>query len=293
MRTVEEMLELILEVAKRDERIRAVYMNGSRTNPNAPKDIFQDFDIVYVVIEAESFIQNPSWITVFGELLMLQEPEKMDRALGRSVDLDQNYGYLMLFTDGNRIDLHIQTTDYMLLTFKTDSLTMPLLDKDGCLPNIPTSSDKDYWITKPTEAEYFSACNDFWWCMQNVAKGLWREELPYAKEMFEGVIRPRINEIVSWWIGMQHDFQVSPGKMGKYYEKYLSKESWEMYRGTYAKGEYEDTWKAVFIACELFRKLAKDVANRLSLSYPDQDDKNMTSYLKRVRELPKDAKSIF
>jgi aminoglycoside 6-adenylyltransferase len=293
MRTGKEMMELILDVANRDERIRAVYMNGSRTNPNAPKDIFQDFDIVYVVNDTESFIQNASWITVFGELLMLQEPEKMDHALGRNVDLAQNYGYLMLFTDGNRIDLHIQTKDYMLPTFKTDSLTIPLLDKDGCLPTIPTSSDKDYWVKVPTEAEYFSACNDFWWCMQNVAKGLWREELPYAKEMFEGVIRPRLNEIVSWWIGMQHEFQISPGKMGKYYEKYLPKESWEMYRGTFAKGEYEDTWEAVFIASELFRKLAKDVANRLSLSYPDQDDKNMTRYLKRIRELPKDAKSIF
>ena len=26
-------------------------MNGSRANPNAPRDIFQDYDIVYVVEE--------------------------------------------------------------------------------------------------------------------------------------------------------------------------------------------------------------------------------------------------
>ena len=48
MRTETEMMELILSVAKEDERIRAVYMNGSRTNPNAPKDLFQDYDIVSV-----------------------------------------------------------------------------------------------------------------------------------------------------------------------------------------------------------------------------------------------------
>ena len=33
MRSEKEMFELILRVVKADERIRAVYMNGSRANP--------------------------------------------------------------------------------------------------------------------------------------------------------------------------------------------------------------------------------------------------------------------
>ncbi|WP_431602538.1 aminoglycoside 6-adenylyltransferase [Ruminiclostridium papyrosolvens] len=37
MRTEQEMFDLILDVAKADERIRAVYMNGSRANPNNKK----------------------------------------------------------------------------------------------------------------------------------------------------------------------------------------------------------------------------------------------------------------
>src|SRR5687767_507179 len=35
MRGEKEMLELILDTASRDERIRAVILNGSRANPNA------------------------------------------------------------------------------------------------------------------------------------------------------------------------------------------------------------------------------------------------------------------
>lgn len=46
MRTEKEMYKLIISIAKSDERIRAVYLNGSRTNPNVPKDIFQDYDVV-------------------------------------------------------------------------------------------------------------------------------------------------------------------------------------------------------------------------------------------------------
>ena len=39
MRTETEMYDLLLSIANNDERIRAVYLNGSRANPNAPKAI--------------------------------------------------------------------------------------------------------------------------------------------------------------------------------------------------------------------------------------------------------------
>ncbi|MBR1860406.1 MAG: aminoglycoside 6-adenylyltransferase [Lachnospiraceae bacterium] len=62
MRIEKEMMGLILRTAEEDARIRAIYMNGSRTNPNAPKDIFQDYDIVYVVEETGPFIRDKEWI---------------------------------------------------------------------------------------------------------------------------------------------------------------------------------------------------------------------------------------
>lgn len=159
MRSEKEMFELILEVAQRDERIRAVYMNGSRTNPSAPKDIFQDYDIVYVVTETASFLKDKNWIRIFGDLIMLQEPDKNDQS---ESTFHRSYGYLMLFQDGNRIDLHLQTKEAMLDEYLNDKLTIPLLDKDDCLPHIPDSTDIDYHVKQPTEGRFMSCCNDFW-----------------------------------------------------------------------------------------------------------------------------------
>lgn len=62
MRSEKEMMELILGIAQKDDRIRAVYMNGSRTNKNAKKDIFQDYDIVYVVRENKPFYEDKDQI---------------------------------------------------------------------------------------------------------------------------------------------------------------------------------------------------------------------------------------
>jgi aminoglycoside 6-adenylyltransferase len=111
MRTEQEMYDLILEVAKKDDRIRAVYMNGSRTNPTVKKDIFQDYDIVYLVKETESFLKEEHWIDVFGEGLIIQKPDEMDQLLGKECHFDRCYGYLMQFTDGNRIERSCTSRD--------------------------------------------------------------------------------------------------------------------------------------------------------------------------------------
>ncbi|MCZ0703038.1 aminoglycoside 6-adenylyltransferase [Natronobacillus azotifigens] len=292
MRNEQEMMDLILNIAKNDERIRAVYMNGSRTNPNAPKDIFQDYDIVYVVTETATFITDKSWTNIFGDFLMIQEPDKNNQSCGIEMDFNRSYGYLMLFTDGNRIDLHIETKEFMLEGYVSDKLTVPLLDKDNMLPLIPAPTDIDYHVKKPTESMFVSCCNNFWWCLQNVAKGIWRDELPYSKQMFEYVIRQELDEMVSWWIGSKHDFHVSVGKMGKYFKQYLTESYWKMYEKTYSDHEYDNFWNSIFVTCELFRSLAEDVAKDLWFTYPIVEDTNMTKYLKSVRNLPSDAQEI-
>jgi aminoglycoside 6-adenylyltransferase len=293
MRNEKEMMDLILGVAERDERIRAVYMNGSRTSSKTPKDIFQDYDIVYVVTETTSFLEDEKWMHIFGDLLMLQEPDKLDQGIGIDKDFNKSYTYLMLFTDGNRIDLHIETKESMQKGYVSDSLTIPLLDKDHCLPSIPPPTDIDYHVKRPTEAHYNSCTNNFWWCLQNVAKGLWRHELPYAKLMFVYTTRESLDEMISWWIGMHHDFEISTGKLGKYFKKYLPEAYWDMYEKTYSNSNIDNMWNSIFITCELFRILAQDVAKYFNFTYPNEDDKSMTTYLKHVRILPVDAKQIF
>jgi aminoglycoside 6-adenylyltransferase len=76
MRTENEMMDLIIGYAQKDDRVCAVTMCGSRMNPNAPKDEYQDYDIIYVVRDVKSFICDHDWIKVFGDPLMVQMPEQ-------------------------------------------------------------------------------------------------------------------------------------------------------------------------------------------------------------------------
>jgi len=62
MRTEAEMMDLIINTAKNDERIRAVILNGSRANDYIPSDQYQDYDIIYFVTHSDFqyFVKNKS-----------------------------------------------------------------------------------------------------------------------------------------------------------------------------------------------------------------------------------------
>ena len=289
MRTEQEMFDLLLNTAKEDERIRAVYMNGSRTNKNAPKDIFQDYDIVYVVTDTKPFIDDKAWIDRFGERLFMQYP---DESPNEPADKENLYGWLMQFADGNRIDLHVESIPHAKENILNDSLCMILLDKDALLPPIPESTDKDYHVKKPSSAQYLSACNEFWWCLDNVAKGLWREEIPYVQDMLNFPIRKQLEKMLSWKIGILTDFSVSIGKSGKYMYKWLSKQEWTTYLETYPAGTVDAIWTATEKMCRLFEDTAIWVGNQLGYSYNAEEGRNCRNFLQRVKNLPKNAAQI-
>ena len=101
MRTDQEMLELILETAKKLQ-VDAVALSGSRTDTKAPKDEFQDYDVVYVVDDLDNLTSDLAWLDQFGTRIIEQHNILGNRRL-----------YLMLFEDGNRIDLTICPKDYI------------------------------------------------------------------------------------------------------------------------------------------------------------------------------------
>lgn len=281
MRSEQEMLDLILNTARQEDRIRAVILNGSRANPNAKRDSLQDFDIVYIVRELQPFLNEPGWIDRFGERIVMQTPDEMDDP---HCEDRQRFAYLMQFCDGNRIDLTLisrQAFDAQ----PQDSLSVLLLDKDNDLPPFPAPSEVDYLPQPPSELEFFNCCNEFWWVCPYVAKGLVRQEIPYARHMHEAVVRPQLFKMLTWYIGLKTDFKVNPGKHGKYYKRYLEATLWELLEKTYANADYEASWQALFATCQLFSQVAQVVAESFTYPYPLQDDQRVRAYLQELHQI--------
>ena len=272
-------MDMILSVASADERIRAVRMEGSRANPAAPKDQYQDYDISYYVTDIKPFYNNPAWVIErFGKPLIMQMPEAM-----RWPDGGGHFNYQMIFPDGNRIDLTFQPKKFE----DNGEPSVILLDKDngnGFLPSLPPPSDVHYHIKPPSPLFYYSCCNNFWWCLNNVAKGIARDELPYVMNMLNEWVRAELHSLIEWYIGTQRGFDLSVGKDGKYFKHLLAPEMYEQYVATYSGGNYGAIWKSVYAMCDLFHELAMCVADYFDFSYRQDEEDGIREYLRMVRE---------
>ena len=281
MRSGDEIKKLIVDIAKSDNRIKAVLLNGSRTNSKVLTDKYQDFDIVYIVNDLESFVSDHRWTNILGDKIIWQLPDEMTFEEDDKDEEPIDFHYLMLFKDGNRIDLTLCPIKKIQAGFQADSLTVVWLDKDNIFSNISEPNDFDYLIKKPTENFFLDTCNEFWWVSTYVSKGLCRNEITYAKEMLETVVRPIFMKIIEWHIGAETHFSVSFGKSGKFMTQYLSSTQYDKILSTYSDYQIENNWKSLFDMTELFGQFARAVAEKLYFQYNFNEEQNVTMYLKQ------------
>jgi aminoglycoside 6-adenylyltransferase len=98
---------------------------------------------------------------------------------------------------------------------------------------------------------------------------------------------------MEWKIGFDTNFTVSVGKSGKYMYRWLKEETWDIFLKTYPTGQVKSIWKSVFIMCDLFDDIAKDVACNMKVKYNEIEANNSLKFLKDVHLLPKNGKEIY
>ena len=169
MRTDQEMLELILGTAKKLQ-VDAVALSGSRTDTKAPKDEFQDYDVVYVVDDLDNLTSDLAWLDQFGTRIIEQHNILGNRRL-----------YLMLFEDGNRIDLTICPKDYINEWVDSEAGFTVLVDEKDLFESYSPSPQR-FWISPASETDFEKSCNEFWWVSAYVVKGICRKQVIYATD---------------------------------------------------------------------------------------------------------------
>lgn len=268
MRTEEEMMELILSIAREDILIRIATLEGSRTNVNIPRDKFQDYDITYFVNRLEAFTEDEEWLGRFGKIIMMQKPEDMELFPAEQ----KGFSYIMLFDDYIKIDLTllpiVELEDYL----NGDKLIKVLVDKDNKINRAVVPNDIDYHVKKPSARVFDDCCNEFWNTTTYVVKGLCRREILFAIDHLNQIVRQELLRMISWQVGIETGFRLSVGKNYKFLDKYISKDLWEELLTTYQMDSYEHVWEALDKCHELFRKVSKAVAGRFNYNYPKYDE---------------------
>ncbi len=274
MRDLNEELNKIIDFAKRDENIRALVLQGSFVNDNVVKDEYSDLDPLFYVRDLNEFIEKEEWKNTFGQPISGFADE------GDFHDGHKWYTKLTIYEDGFKIDFGFQSVDLAKYA-KEMPLYKIYLDKDGIIPKPEVDDERRFYVKKPTEEEYLERINTFFYDSSYMAKSLARNEIFFAKYI-ESVLQKKIRILLEWCIGIQYNFHVNTGLMGRYFRRYLDDEVWNMLMKTYADGDRINLAKALMNSFDLVKYLGKFISKSLGYDYPSKHERDMRDYCSKI-----------
>ena len=266
MRTEAEMLNLILQTAKTIQ-VEAVAMSGSRTNSQEPQDEFQDYDLVYVVDDIDNLTSDLSWLDLFGKRILEQEVRLGHRRL-----------FLMLFEDGNRIDLTLCSKVHIKEWVESEANFIVLEDPKGLfVPHSPTP--QRYWTSPASAIEFEKTCNEFWWVSAYVVKGIHRNHLVYETDHLYGICQQELLKILAWQVAANKGM-VDVGKNYKYLFQYLPAEKEKEFSNLLDFSSVEKLTQSLFATMTLFHQEAQAFSLKTGFPYDKETAEKMIEYAK-------------
>ena len=264
MRTETEMLDVILKTAE-TLQVAAVAMSGSRTNPKALKDEFQDYDVIYVVDDLDNLTSDLSWLGQFGKCLIEQY-----------VLLDQRHLYLMLFEDGNRIDLTLCPKDYIQEWIDSEAGFTVLEDPEHLFEPYSPNIER-YWTSPASAIEFEKICNEFWWVSTYVVKGICRKQVIYATDHLHGICQQELLKVLAWQVATDKGM-VDIGKNYKYLFKYLPTEKGKEFSNLLDFSSIDKITQSLFATMNFFHQEAQSLAQKKGFDYDMEVAEKMIEY---------------
>ena len=264
MRAETEMLDLILQTVKTIQ-VKAIAMSGSRTNPKTLKDEFQDYDVVYVVENLDELITDLSWLDRFGKRIIEQE-----------VTLGHRRLYLMLFEDGNRIDLTLCPKDRIQEWVDSEGGFTVLEDPNGLFEPYSPSPQR-FWTNPASAIDFENACNEFWWVSAYVVKGIYRNQIIYAIDHLYGICQQEFLKILAWQVASARG-KVDIGKNYKYLFQYLPAEKEKEFSNLLDFSSIDKITQSLLATMQLFHREAQRLAQKLGFDYDKEVAEKMIEY---------------
>ena len=260
----DKIMDLILQIAE-NLQAEAVALSGSRTNPQSPKDEFQDYDVVYIVDNLEGLISDLSWLDQFGK-----------RIIEQNVILGHRHLYLMLFEDGNRIDLTLCPKEHIQEWVDSEAGFRVLKDEKGLFEAYQPNA-KRYWTAPPSEEEFAASCNEFWWVSAYVVKAIRRNQLIYATDHLYGICQQELLKILAWQVTSDRG-AVDIEKNYKYLFNYLPAEKEKEFSALLDFSSIEKITQSLLATMSLFHREAQDLAKKMGFDYDKEVAKKMMVY---------------
>jgi len=272
--------------ARRD--VRCLLITSTRAIPDARVDAYSDYDVILVVDDVRPMIDDTSWLTDFGEVLIAYwDPLEVNPSTGA-----EQVGSIIDYTDGLKIDFGLWSRQhYAEVTGRQDPAPeldagyRVLVDKDGLTAELPPPTFRSYIPARPDEATYLRLVTDFLIGVPYVAKDLLRGELLPAKWVLDFDMRFNyLIPMLEWRVECDHAWSLKTGNLGKGLQALLPAEVWAELRGTFSDADPQRNWDSLFAMVALFGRVAREVAGSLGYPYPEHLVDRVAAHAHRMRD---------
>lgn len=284
-------IQLLIRWAEGQPLVRAMILTSTRALPNAPADLFSDYDVILVLRDILPFHQDRSWLEAFGRVLVMYR-DPLIPAYGTLTS-----GNVVQFEDGLKIDFSLWPVEVLQriaaephLPAEFDAGYRVLLDKDRLTEGLKPPTYRAYIPSPPTEEQFVEGIEDFLLQAIYVAKLLWRDDLVAAKYILDGMMKQEhLIPMLEWHIETRQEWSVKTDPYGRGLKKWLRADLWEDLIATYTGAEPEANWEALNKSIALMRKASLEVGARLGYVYPHEMERRTLAYINRVKKLDRSA----
>ena len=275
MRSDEEMLHLIVETGKKNGAL-AIGISGSRTDSQVQTDQWQDFDIIYLMADIQPLVEQDAWLNAFGPRLIMQTPDAPSHHMDR-------FAYLMLFEDGQRIDLTLRPLSALDILSEEPGIE-PLYDPNHLLKEIKATDRSIFHFVLPNQDSFTAHCNEFWWVSTYVVKGLCRNQLIYAVDHLYQICWQELLWIEDCLLAIAAKDPINVGKNHKFLPQLLERETFDQLTAFLRFTTIEACGDALIAIQERFDQSARQVSQLLSLTYDTTEAFNVKRHTKKWSE---------
>lgn len=284
----EDVIKKLVDWGEKQERVRAMLMTSTRAVPNAPLDDLSDYDVVLVVTDIHPFHEERSWLNDFGEVLVAYwDPIYSDPETGAN-----KFGNVIQYADGLKIDFTLYPISWLPAVVQSPALPAELdagyrvlLDKDGWTRKMKLPTFSAYIPKVPTNEHYQKWVHEFFSDAPYAAKCIRRGELLPLKWCLDYDMKQiYLRQMLEWKIGLDTNWSVPVGSLGKGLKKRLSPEIWSQLMDCYTGAEAPENWRALFNTLNLFRQVAMEVGQKLGYVYPVDLDQRVTIFVENMQK---------
>lgn len=270
--------ERIAAWAKTQSNIRAILVVGSRARRDHPADEWADLDLQIFATDFGAYLSGTGWLAELGTVwvcipfqLAGSEPER-----------------LVLFDGGYKVDLHFFPLSELQRMVQAQTLDdvyqrgyYTLLDQDGLAAQLPLPSCAPSPLTQPPEDVFSLNVNMFWFGALGNAKTIRRRDL-WSVKGGDWRLKGHLLEMMEWHAQAMHGWAYDTWHGGKYLLEWTDPQSRRSLYDVFGHLDSRDSWRALFATMDLFRRLAREVAQRLGYAYPTALDERVTQHVEML-----------